>query len=161
VAELKNPGKIEFDGVIREAPIRNGTANWVDFPYDLKETFGKGNLVPVMITFDHGVKYQGSLAKMGNPKAMILLRKDIQAQVGKKAGEKVHVCVELDAKERKIDLANDEEKALEKAGLLEKFKNLSYTHQREYHQWIEAAKKPETRVVRIEKMIAMLSSPKK
>jgi hypothetical protein len=162
MAGLINPGKIEYEAVIQESKLsQGGSATWVEFNRDLKETFGKGNLVPVIITFDKKVKYRGSLAKMGGQTAMILLRKDIQAQVGKSAGDKVHITVELDTNERKIELAKDEEQALKKAGLLEKFKSLSYSHQREYHQWIEEAKKPETRVKRIEKMVEMLEPSKK
>jgi hypothetical protein len=162
MANLINPGKIEYEAVIQESKLsQGGSATWVEFNRDLKETFGKGNLVPVVITFDKKVKYVGSLAKMGGPLPMILLRKDIQEQVGKKAGDNVHVTVELDTKKRKIELTKDEVQALKKAGLLEKFKSISYTHQREYHQWISEAKKPETRAARIEKMIGMLSASKK
>jgi hypothetical protein len=161
MVELKNPGPIEFEGKIQEAQMRDNTAMWIDFPYDLKETYGKGNLVPVKITFDGRVKYSGSLAKMGGEHAMILLRKDIQAQLGKEAGQKVKVRVELDTTERKVELAQDGKTALVEAGLLEKFQGMAFTHQREYHQWIEGAKRPETRANRIAKMIEMLSAGKK
>lgn len=60
-----------------------------------------------------------------------------------------------------IDLGKDEEKALTGAGLLEKFRAMAYTHQREYHRWIEEAKKPTTRANRITKMIEMLKARKK
>jgi hypothetical protein len=151
--ELKNPGKIEFTGVIQEAQMRNNLAHWIDFPYDLKETYGKGNLVPVKVTFDEHVKYQGSLAKMGGEHAMVLLRNDIYTKIGKEPGDKVKVEVELDAKDRKIELAKDEKEALKSAGLLEKFTKMAFSHQREYHQWVDEAKKPETRARRIQKTI--------
>ncbi len=160
MSELKNPGPIEFEAVIQETGDlpQNG---WVTFPYDLKETYGKGNLVPVRIIFDHRVKYTGSLAKMGGESAMILLRKDIRAQLAKAPGEKVHVRVELDTSERKIELAKDAQQALQAAGLLEQFQGLAFTHQREYHQWIEQAKRPETRTKRIQKMLEMLKAGRK
>lgn len=156
--QLKDPGPIEFKGKIKQTEMRNNTALWVDFPYDLKETYGKGNLVPVIVTFNDKVKYQGSLAKMGSPKAMILLRKDVQEQLGEpKAGDVLKVKVDLDAKKREITLAQDEKIALQKANLLEKFQQLPYTHQREYHQWVEEAKKPQTRTRRIQQMIERLT----
>jgi hypothetical protein len=158
VAELKNPGTIEFTGVIKEAQMRNNLAHWIDFPYDLKEIYGKGNLVPVKVTFDGRVHYQGSLAKMGGEHAMILLRNDVYAELNKKPGDKVKIKVELDTNKRKIELAKDEKEALKKAGLLDKFTKMAFTHQREYHQWIEEAKKPETRARRIEQMIERISS---
>ena len=50
----------------------------------------------------------------------------------------------------------DKKEALAKAGLLEIFLNLQSSHQREYHKWINEAKKPGTRASRIAKMIEML-----
>lgn len=156
MAELKNPGPIEYEAVIKEIPLRQGGfATGVEFNYDLKETFGKGNLVPVVITFDERVKYTGSLAKMGASPS-IMLRRDIREELGKSPGDKVHVKVELDTSERKIELDQDEESALKNASLLEKFQSLAFTHQREYHQWITEAKKPETRAARIAKMLDQL-----
>ncbi len=152
---LKNPGPIEFEDLINQ---NSGGGRWVRFPYDLKETYGKGNLVPVIVTFDGKVKYRGSLANMGGESTIILIRKDIAAQIGKQGGDWVKVLVELDTSERKINLAKDAEEALKAAGLLDKFKALAFTHQREYHQWIESAKRLETRAGRIEKMVRMLES---
>ena len=71
----KDPGPIRFKAVIqRNTGVANSSA-WIEFPYDLKETYGVGNLVPFKATFDGQVKYRGSLAKMGGTGAMILLRK--------------------------------------------------------------------------------------
>jgi hypothetical protein len=159
MAELKNPGPIEFDGVVQATQMRRNLAHWVAFPYDLKETYGKGNLVPVVVTFNGKVKYTGSLAKMGGEHPMILLRKDIEEQLGGvKSGLKIKIKVELDTSERKINLSKDAQIALKRAGLLEKFKALSFTHQREYHQWIEDAKQPETRARRIQKTLTELKA---
>jgi len=52
------------------------------------------------------------------------------------------------------------EKALKDVGLLEKFRGLAYSHQREYHRWIGEAKRPETRAARITKMTEMLAAGK-
>jgi len=41
------------------------------------------------------------------------------------------------------------------------FTALSYSHQKEYVDWVEQAKKPETRANRIEKVITLLASGKK
>ncbi len=60
-----------------------------------------------------------------------------------------------------LKLAKDEEKALENAGLLEEFRSLAPSHQREYHQWIEEAKRSETRANRITKMTEILAGSQK
>ena len=150
----KNPGPIKLSTVISGS--QQADMAWIDFPFDLKETFGVGNLVPFKATFDGRVEYRGSLAKMGGPHAMILLRKDIRAELGKGPGDKVEVVVELDDKPRQITVPSDMKKSLQAAGLWEKFDKLAYTHRKEYVQWIEEAKKPETRERRIAKMLTML-----
>ena len=157
---LLNPGPIEFDVTLEQSPS-SGAAAFAQFPYDLKQLYGKGNLVPVKITFDDSETYYGSLAKMGGPHALVLMRKEIRARLGKQAGDTVHIKVELDTRERKIELTADETEALVTAGLLDFFKSLAFSHQREYHQWIEEAKKPETRANRIQKMCTMLEAKQK
>jgi hypothetical protein len=157
----KNPGPISFTAVIqRNTDVANSSA-WINFPYDLKETYGVGNLVPYKATFDGRVVYQGSLAKMGGPNAMILLRKDVRAELGKEPGQSVEVAVELDDKPRELTVAADVKEALQDAGLWEKFSGLAYTHRKEYVQWIEDAKKPETRLKRVQKMCEMLAAGQK
>jgi uncharacterized protein YdeI (YjbR/CyaY-like superfamily) len=94
---------------------------------------------------------------MGGPGALILLRKDVRAELGKESGETVDVVVELDDKPRELAVADDIRQALKSAGYLEKFDKLAYTHRKEYVQWIEEAKKPETRARRIQKMCQMLA----
>lgn len=152
-----NPGPIKFTAIIQR---NNGVSNssaYIDFPYDLKETFGVGNLVPFKATFDNKVIYRGSLAKMGGARAMLLLRKDVRVELGKEPGESVEVIVELDDTPREVIIPNDVKLALETAGLLETFEALAYSHRREYIDDIRAAIKLETRLSRIEKMFAQLT----
>ncbi|HKR81681.1 MAG TPA: YdeI/OmpD-associated family protein [Candidatus Saccharimonadales bacterium] len=56
-----------------------------------------------------------------------------------------------------VELAPDIAKALETAGKYSSFKALSYSHQREYVQWIEAAKQPQTRESRIQKTVEKIA----
>ena len=150
--QLKNPGPIELTAVIeRETSVPNSSA-WISFPLDLKKTYGKGNLVPIIATFDETVKYQGSLAKMGGEFACIILRKDIREQIGKQPGDSVKVRVELDISARMVKLPKDVETALTQAGVMEVFRKSSYSAQKEHHLWIEDAKRPETRTRRIAKL---------
>ena len=157
----KNPGPLTFSAVIqRNSEVDNSSA-WIEFPYDLKEMYGIGNLVPFKATFDGRVHYSGSLAKMGGPKAMVLLRKDVRDELGKQPGDSVEVVVELDDKPRELTIPADVKQALQAAGLWEKFEPMAYTHRKEYVVWIEDAKKPETRANRIQKMLEMLAAGKK
>ncbi len=155
----KNPGPIAFSAIIkRNTDVTNSSA-WIGFPYDLKETYGVGNLVPYKVTFDGRVTYRGSLAKMGGPSAMILVRKDVRTELGKEPGERVEVVIELDDKPHELAIAQDIKQALVAADHWGMFQKMAYTHRKEYVRWIEEAKKPETRERRrIQKMCAILES---
>jgi hypothetical protein len=158
--QYTDPGPIRFTAQIkRNTEVANASA-WIEFPYDLKETYGFGNLVPFKATFDGRVTYRGSLAKMGGSCAMILLRKDVRAELGKEPGETVEVLVELDDKPRELTIPQDVQSALEAANLSEKFQKLSYTQRKEYVLAAEAAKKAETRQRRIQKMCEELKEKK-
>ena len=58
--------------------------------------------------------------------------------------------------QEKVILPDDAREALRAAAVLEAFDKLAFSHQREYTQSIEEAKRPETRASRIEKMVAAL-----
>ena len=157
----KNPGPLTFTTILqRNGDVSNSSA-YIEFPYDLKETYGVGNLVPFKATFDGRVSYRGSLAKMGGSHAMLLLRKDVRAELGKEPDQTVEVVVELDDQPRELTVAEDMRRALHAAGLWKTFHDLAFSHRREYAQWIEGAKRPETRANRIQKMLEMLAQGKK
>jgi uncharacterized protein YdeI (YjbR/CyaY-like superfamily) len=64
-------------------------------------------------------------------------------------------------KKTPIRIPNDLRKALAtNSRAQETFKNFSYSHKKEYVQWITEAKRLETRVKRIQKTLAMLSARK-
>ena len=154
-----NPGPIEFDAVITRANV-TGSSAFVSFPFDVPELFGVKGRVPVRATFD-GADYQGSLVTYGGPRHMVLVLAEIQDRIGKSAGDSVHVTVALDTGERVVELGEDIEKQLRDAGAFDAFRAMAYSHQREYVQWITAAKQPETRSRRIEKMLGMVAEGQK
>lgn len=83
-----------FDAEIIKVPDIDGA--YVEIPFDVKEIFGKSR-VPVHATFD-GVEYDGSIIRMGTPNHILGIRKAIRAQIGKQAGDTVHVTL----KERQV-----------------------------------------------------------
>ena len=50
---LIDPGSIEFEADVQG----EGGGTWVDVPLDLKETYGKGNMVPIVATFNEPLDY--------------------------------------------------------------------------------------------------------
>jgi uncharacterized protein YdeI (YjbR/CyaY-like superfamily) len=93
---------------------------------------------------------------------VLLILKSIRAQVGKTFGDEVKVSVELDAKERVVKIPKELVKELKKDKEAKAFfDKLSYTHQKEYVNWINEAKREETRQNRIVKTIEMLKKGKR
>ena len=87
--ESKTDALYEFEALIKKVEDIDGA--YVEIPFDVKETFGKGR-VPVVATFD-GVEYRGSLVRMKTPGHILGLRKDIRARIGKQPGDTVHVTL--------------------------------------------------------------------
>ena len=153
-----DPGVLEFDTTIKTNQIRPTSSTWLDFPHDLKTTFGVGNLVPYKAIFDDRVEYTGSLAMRGGPKAMILLRKDVRRALAKKPGDMVHVNLTLDTSKREVELPAEVKQTFLAANVLNYFDKLPFSHQREHWQYINEAKKPETRQNRINKVVEQLKN---
>jgi hypothetical protein len=137
-------------------------ACYVDFPYDLKATYGKGNLVPVVVLWDDRVTYRGAIAKMGGEHPMILCRTDVVTALDKRAGDEVEVYVVHDLEPRLVELpeiaagpvaANPAAQAT--------WDGLSASCRREYANWILEAKRPDTQRARVESVVALLTEGKK
>jgi hypothetical protein len=135
----------------RIVSARGGGA-FVELPPEVVEALGDGGRIPVKASFD-GVAYRGSVASMGGTKVLGML-KAIRAELGKGPGDRVVVTVERDLEERTIAVPDDLAGALEAAGMRAAFDALSFTHRREYVEWVEEAKRPETRSRRIEQTVA-------
>jgi hypothetical protein len=154
--KYKNPGPVKFEGVIKE---REGGGAFVCFPHDIEKLYGVKGRVPVRVTFD-GIPYRGSMVKMGSERHLLLILKEIRERLKKGRGDKLRVTVELDDQPRVVTFSRDVEAVYKKAGVLERYRELSYSHQREYALWIEEAKQAETRRRRVEKSIAELKRDK-
>jgi hypothetical protein len=156
---LLDPGPTTFEAVLQPTP--GGAACFVDFPHDLKALYGKGNLVPVRVTWDERVVYRGSLAKMGGPRALVLCRKDVLAELGKRAGDAVHVCVELDTAPRAVEVPEPLGAALrDHPEVAAAWERLSPSCQRAYADWIGSAKRAETAQARVVQAIPQIAAGK-
>lgn len=86
----------EYQTIIHKVPNVNGA--YVEFPYNIKEEFGKGR-VKVHVTFD-GESYDGSIVNMGVKNDdgtvcyIIGLRKDIREKIGKQPGDRVTITAQ-------------------------------------------------------------------
>ena len=137
-----------------------GSGAWVDVSFDVEKAFGKKR-VPIRATID-GEPYRGSLVRMGSDCHMLLVRKAIRQKIGKKTGDIVTVTLREDTASRTVKLPADVSRALNPQPAAGKFfDDLSFTHQREYIEWINDAKQAETRQRRIGQMLELLARKKK
>lgn len=131
----------------------------VDVPFNPKEVFGKVR-APVAVTLN-GYTYRSTICAMGkkpdgSTAYLVPLRASHRTAAGVKGGQTLRVTLALDRAPRAVTAPKDLAAALRKAGLLEAFKAMSYTHQREHVEAVEEAKKPETRARRIGKCVEMV-----
>lgn len=149
----------EFDAVIQKH--EGIDAGFIEFPYDVQAEFGASGQVKVLAYFD-GLEYRGSLAKMGHHCHCLGLTQKVRNTIGKHPGDVVHVVIQQDTAPRIVEIPEDLKKLMaEDKEITNFFDSLSYTHQKEYAEWINSAKKSETRAKRLEQVIALLKSKQK
>ncbi len=133
---------------------------YIEIPFNVEEIFG-AKRVKVKATFD-GVPYRGSIVKMGTECHIIGVTKDIRKKINKDIGDYVKVIVEKDEEERKINLPEDFKIRIEESNEVYDFWNsLSYSNQKKYVDYIDSAKKEETRKKRVEDSINKLINKEK
>ena len=116
-------------------------------PFDLKGAFGRAR-PPVRVTI-RGHTWRTTPGVYGGV-GYIGLNRAVRAAAGVDAGDRVRVTMELDTVPRTIEPPEDLRAALGAApDALARFAGLSFTHRREYVEWVEGAKRPETRTKRI------------
>ena len=149
--------KYTFRAVIEEA---GGGGAFVTVPFDVEAAFGKKR-VPVRATID-GEPYRGTLVRMGGPQHLLLVLKAIRETIGKGPGDEVEVVLEEDTEPREVVVPPDLQAVLDGHPAAKTFfDELSYSHKREYVQWIEGAKRDETRQRRIGRALEMLQEGKR
>lgn len=126
----------------------------IPLPFDPKEHFGRAR-APVVVTLG-AYSYRSTTATLGGV-ALVPLARVHREAAGLAAGDRVEVTVAFDSEERTVEMPRELARALTREpGAKLAWKRLSYTHQREYAEWITSAKKPETRSRRVEKTLAEL-----
>jgi hypothetical protein len=140
------------------------TATMFRVPFDLREAFGRARPA-VKVTIrgytwrtTPGVYSEREAADAASPGKRlnrrgvghVVVNRATKDATGVDAGDRVRVTMELDEEPRTVDLPGDLQVALEAMeGATEAFAHLSFTHGREYVQWVEDAKRPETRSRRV------------
>jgi hypothetical protein len=136
---------VKFEAVIEEP-------GGITMPFDAREVFGAGR-VPVRARIN-GVEYRTTIVKMGG-EWLIPVRREIRVQAGVDLGDQVTVELERDDTPRVVELPGELSERLDD-DMRAFFDSLSFTHQREYVEWITTAKREETRQRRLDKAVEML-----
>ncbi|HKQ99159.1 MAG TPA: YdeI/OmpD-associated family protein [Pyrinomonadaceae bacterium] len=136
-------------------------ATGIRIPFDVLKVYGTRARVPVRGTIN-GFPFRSSIFPMGGGHHYMVVNKATREGAKAKGGQIITVVMERDDEPRVITPPPDLARALkadrEARAAWEK---LSYTHQKEYAQAVEEAKRPETRARRIEKTISQLASGEK
>lgn len=141
-----------------QAEIKAGSRGgaYVIVPRDVHAVFGASGRVPVVARFD-GEPYRGSIAPMGG-RHILGVTRAIRDAIGKSVGDMVDVVLERDNAARTVALPPDLEAALAASPEARAaYERLSTTHRKEYVQWVEQAKRPETRARRVATTVERLS----
>jgi|1186.fasta_scaffold164428_1 hypothetical protein len=125
-------------------------------PFDAKAEFGEAR--PPVVATVNGLEIRTRLMVYGGV-TYVGVRKAQLAQLGLQDGDRVHVTLERDDAPREVVVppalaqalaADPEAKA--------RFDALTFTHRREYAEWVAEAKRDETRERRVRQTLEKLRS---
>jgi hypothetical protein len=140
----------------RTTIVRDGSTCFIPVPFDPRPVFGKVR-APVKVSLN-GYSYRSTIASMGDGPC-IPLRRSHREAAGLEGGETLSVTLELDEETREVKPPPDLVKALKSAPpAWARWRELSYSHQREYASSIEDAKKPQTRQRRLEAAVRRIAA---
>lgn len=134
---------------------QTGNNTGIVVPDEVVEALGAGKKPKVVVTVG-GHTYRSSIASMGG-RFLISLSADNRAKAGVAGGDDVEVELALDDAPRTVDLPPELAEALDADPAAKAaFDALSYSNQRRLAEPIGAAKAPDTKARRVEKVLAEL-----
>lgn len=121
----------------------SGAWTFLNVPFNVNEVFGRKSRVPVTGTIN-GFPFRNSLMPEGDGTHSMMVNKELQAGAKARAGDLVSVVMNVDRTERVEAVPDELKKALKtnkQAGRT--FETLSYSHRKEFADWVGGAKKAE------------------
>jgi hypothetical protein len=145
---------IEFDAELKRAEGKNATG--IDVPPEILERLGAGKRPRLRVTIN-GYTYQSTVGTMRGV-AKIPVRGAVREAAGVTAGERLNIQLELDETPRTVAVPDDLAAALAGDSHARAFFDaLSYSRQHAYVNWIEQAKRFETRQERVRRTAELLA----
>jgi hypothetical protein len=139
-----------------ELQLTGRTETYVEVPLDVPTVFGRAR-PPVRGTVN-GAPLRSTIAKYGDD-YLLVINRQVRDAAGAAAGDTVEIELELDTKPRIVRLPKDFAAALDKDARAE-FDRMSYSHRKDYVDWIKEAKREETRRRRIAKAVELIRQGK-
>jgi hypothetical protein len=131
-----------------------GPGTFVEVPLDVPALFGRAR-APVQVTIN-GHRFRSTVAVYGG-RYFLPVKRAVREAAGVAAGDLVVVEVASDEEPREVEVPEDLAAALAAdAAAAAAFERISYTHRREYVEWVAEAKRPETRRRRVDETVARL-----
>lgn len=128
----------------------------IEIPPENLEKLGGSKRAPLRITIK-GYTYQSTATAMDG-KCMVVFPVRDRKAAGVNSGDTVTVTMELDDGYRSVDVPIELQAALKSNNLAEAFHDLTYSKRKEFARQVAEAKAEDTKVRRVEKVIASLQS---
>ncbi len=130
------------------------------FPEKADKLLGTKARVPVVGTIN-GFPFRSSAFPTGDATHQIAVNKAMQAGAKAKPGERVKVVLRVDEAPRTVAVPVDLEKSLANSEVaMQKFAKMAWSHRKAYVDWIEEAKRPETRTKRVTEAVKRIAAGK-
>lgn len=137
-----------------------GTWTFLSIPPEVSQTFNTKGQVKVKGEIN-GYPFRSTALPMGDGTHYLVVGKDIRDHIHAAQGNSVKVLLEVDTAERHIAIPQELRQALDRQPQAAvAFEKMTYSHQKEWVNWIMSAKQAETRQRRIEKAIPLISQGK-
>lgn len=124
-------------------------------PDDVLAELGSNRRAPLKITVN-GYTYRSTATAVDGECRVVFPQADRDA-AGAKAGDEVVVELELESGHREVELPIELEDALVATGLRDVFEALTYSKRREFARQVAEARAVETKLKRVEKVLAALA----
>jgi hypothetical protein len=136
-----------------------GAWTFLEIPFNVEQAFGSKARVSVSGTIN-GFAFQNSLLPQGDGTHAMAVSKLLQAGGKATSGDTVSVVMEVDRSERLVDIPPELKKCLAAGKASAAFDALSYSHKKEFADWVASAKQAETRERRAQKAVPMVLEKK-
>jgi hypothetical protein len=137
-------------------PPGTGTWTYLDVPFSVPDVFGVKGQAKVKGTIDRAA-FRSTLLPRGDGTHYLVVNRALRDQIGVSAGGTVRVTLERDAEPRAVSLAPDFKRALNRNRAAKAaYEKMAYSHQKAYVEWIDEARREDTRARRIEAAVKRL-----